>query len=120
MNAKFKSIVIVSLLVLAGFVMVWNFGSENVKVSGASLYVGGGGPGNWSKIQDAIDNANAGDTISGWAAFKYTDYSPYNDNAVVNIYTSWGSLVAQPYYCSGSMVGNYGFRDWTEWKWLDN
>jgi hypothetical protein len=61
--------------------------------------------------------ANAGDGINGWAAFKYTDYSPYNDNAAVNIYTSWGMLVAQPWYRSGSMVGNYGFSDWTEWKW---
>jgi parallel beta-helix repeat protein len=28
-----------------------------------TLYVGGGGPGNYSTIQDAVDNASAGDTI---------------------------------------------------------
>jgi hypothetical protein len=61
--------------------------------------------------------ANAGETITGWAAFKYTDYSPYNDNAAVNIYTSLGMQIAQPWYRSGSMVGNYGFSNWAEWKW---
>lgn len=62
--------------------------------------------------------ANAGDSISGWAAFKFNEGSTfYNDNAAVNIYTNWGNLVAQPWYRSGSMVGEYGFSDWTEWKW---
>ena len=31
--------------------------------SGNTLYVGGSGPGNYSKIQDAIDNASDGDTV---------------------------------------------------------
>ncbi|MBP1662308.1 MAG: hypothetical protein H6P94_557, partial [Thermoplasmatales archaeon] len=31
--------------------------------SGTWLYVGGSGPGNYTKIQDAIDNASDGDTI---------------------------------------------------------
>ena len=30
---------------------------------GNTLYVGGTGPGNYSKIQEAIDNASDGDTI---------------------------------------------------------
>jgi len=37
------------------------------------LYVGGNGPGNYSTIQDAIDDASDGDTI-----FVYDDSSPYN------------------------------------------
>jgi hypothetical protein len=36
------------------------------------LYVGGSGPGNYTKIQDAIDNASDGDTV-----FVYDDSSPY-------------------------------------------
>ena len=36
------------------------------------LYVGGSGPGNYSKIQDAIDNATDGDTV-----YVYDDLSPY-------------------------------------------
>ena len=38
------------------------------------LYVGGSGEGNYSHIQDAIDNASDGDTV-----FVYDDSSPYNE-----------------------------------------
>ncbi len=31
--------------------------------NGKTLYVGGSGPGNYTKIQDAIDNASDGDTV---------------------------------------------------------
>jgi len=46
---------------------------------GDILYVGGSGPGNYSKIQDAIENASDGDTV-----FVYDDSSPYYENVVVN------------------------------------
>ena len=36
---------------------------ENSKLQGDTLYVGGDGPGNYSSIQDAIDDANNGYTI---------------------------------------------------------
>ena len=39
------------------------------------LYVGGSGPGNYTKIQDAIDDAIDGDTV-----FVYDDSSPYIEN----------------------------------------
>ena len=44
-----------------------------------NLYVGGDGPGNYSKIQDAIDNASNGDTI-----FVYDNSSPYYENIIVD------------------------------------
>ena len=44
-----------------------------------TLYVGGSGPGNYSSIQDAIDNASDGDTI-----FVYEDSSPYFEFLSVN------------------------------------
>ena len=44
-----------------------------------TLYVGGNGPVNYSKIQDAIDNASDGDTV-----FVFDDSSPYYENVVVN------------------------------------
>lgn len=50
----------------------------NVSASGNTLYVGGSGDGNYSKIQDAIDNANNGDTV-----FVYDDSSPYYENVIV-------------------------------------
>ncbi|KYK22334.1 hypothetical protein AYK25_02730 [Thermoplasmatales archaeon SM1-50] len=46
---------------------------------GTRWYVGGSGPGNYSKIQDAIDNASEGDTV-----FVYNDSSPYYENVHVN------------------------------------
>lgn len=42
---------------------------------GNTLYVGGSGPNNYTKIQDAIDNASDGDTV-----FVYDDSSPYYEN----------------------------------------
>jgi len=43
------------------------------------LYVGGSGEGNYSKIQDAIDDASSGDTI-----YVYDDSAPYFEHVVVN------------------------------------
>ena len=36
---------------------------ENRGFYGNILYVGGSGPGNYTKIQDALDNATEGDTV---------------------------------------------------------
>ena len=45
---------------------------------GNTLYVGGSGPGNYSRIQDAINDAGDGDTI-----FVYDDSSPYYENIII-------------------------------------
>ncbi len=50
-----------------------------VSYDGNTLYVGGSGPGNYTKIQDAIDDASDGDTV-----FVYDESSPYYENIVVN------------------------------------
>ena len=41
---------------------------------GNTLYVGGSGQNNYTRIQDAIDNASQGDTV-----FVYDDSAPYNE-----------------------------------------
>ena len=47
--------------------------------SGNTLYVGGNGTGNYTKIQDAIDDASNGDIV-----YVYDDGSPYYENVRVN------------------------------------
>jgi len=53
---------LVALVVMAGgfFAIV---GIVPVRVGAATLYVGGGGPGNYTSIQAAIDASNPGDTV---------------------------------------------------------
>ena len=46
---------------------------------GVWLYVGGSGPGNYTKIQDAVDNASSGDTV-----FVYDDSSPYYETVYIS------------------------------------
>jgi parallel beta-helix repeat protein len=48
-------------------------------LDGNTLYVGGTGAGNYTHIQDAIDDASAGDTV-----YVYDDSSPYFENIVVD------------------------------------
>lgn len=47
-------------------------------ITGTILYVGGSGPENYTKIQDAVDDALDGDTV-----FVFDDSSPYYENIVV-------------------------------------
>ena len=62
-----------------------SFAFDNVEKSstpvynGSWLYVGGNGTGNYTIIQDAIDNASDGDTV-----FVYDDSSPYIEYILVN------------------------------------
>jgi parallel beta-helix repeat protein len=46
---------------------------------GNILYVGGSGPGNYTGIQEAIDDARQGDTV-----FVYDDSSPYYENIFIS------------------------------------
>jgi len=47
--------------------------------NGNTLYVGGTGDGNYSSIQDAVDDAVDGDTV-----FVYSYSSPYYENVMIN------------------------------------
>ena len=48
-------------------------------LDGNTLYVGGSGPNNYTKIQDAINDSSDGDTV-----YVYDDSSPYFENIVVD------------------------------------
>jgi parallel beta-helix repeat protein len=50
-----------------------------INSDGKTLYVGGSGADNYSKIQDAIDNASNGDKV-----FVYGESSPYYENIIVD------------------------------------
>ncbi len=66
--------------ILLNVVMMPVVNTHNVRISsnGNILYVGGSGMNNYTKIQDAINNATDGDTI-----FVYDDSSPYYENIVI-------------------------------------
>ena len=76
-------IAVIFLFIAVSFQPV--FADDNIKKTsvpvsdGNVLYVGGSGPGNYSRIQDAINASSDGDTV-----FVYDDSSPYVENVVVN------------------------------------
>jgi len=78
-----KSFVFLAIFMLIGINLLSISEAENLGVTtspnsiGNILYVGGSGPGNFSKIQYAIDNASSGDTV-----FVYS--GSYFENVKVN------------------------------------
>ena len=52
-----------SVIPSMGGTIVERQGFISSTLRGNTLYVGGSGPGNYSQIQDAVDDANIGDTI---------------------------------------------------------
>jgi parallel beta-helix repeat protein len=66
----------VSLLIMISSIVILVEIAERVEAP-TTLYVGGGGPGNYSKIQWAIDNASDGDTV-----FVYS--GTYYENIIVD------------------------------------
>lgn len=83
MKCKYLTVGVIILFISVSFVP--SIGSTEITFdtvsisSGNTLYVGGSGPNNYTKIQDAIDNASYGDTV-----FVYDDSSPYYENVHIN------------------------------------
>jgi len=80
---KRKCLVIGIILLFVGVTISPAIAQDTGKSQSVSrgnwLYVGGSGPGNYTRIQDAIDDASDGDTI-----FVYDDSAPYNENLLIN------------------------------------
>ena len=77
-----KGLVIVILILMLGVNIGSTFaGDIDVKTmssavfDGNTLYVGGSGPNNYTRIQDAVDNSSDGDTVFVYSGF-YDDYFP--------------------------------------------
>jgi len=76
----FAVIILFVYLCITPSLAVDNVKKTSVPVSdGNILYVGGSGPGNYTTIQSAINDANNGDAV-----FVYDDSSPYLENLQIN------------------------------------
>ena len=70
-NVCYRKVLLVCIIVLFLLVDIYPISAidtnkkpvNSLISNGKTLYVGGSGPGNYSKIQDAIDNASDGDTV---------------------------------------------------------
>ena len=72
---------LVILFINAGIVSAFNIDSINeskLMNNGNTFYVGGTGPNNYTIIQDAINDAENGDTV-----FVFDDSAPYYENLVI-------------------------------------
>jgi len=85
-KTHFKKIIAVGVIILfLGVAIVPSTGFNLKKelteknLNGKILNVGGSGEGNYTRIQDALDNASDDDTV-----FVYDDSSPYYENIIVN------------------------------------
>jgi len=78
-----KKLIVVGIIILLVGMNIPSTGIDvekfTVSYDGNILYVGGDGPGNYTRIQDAIDNSSDGDTV-----FVYEDLSPYYENIIIN------------------------------------
>ena len=70
---------IIILLLLIPSVVSISINNTTQSKNGNILYVGGIGPGNYTRIQNAIDNASDGDTV-----FVYNESSPYYENIIID------------------------------------
>ena len=80
-----KKLLVVGVIVLfLGVSVIPSTGTTDVKqitvptAKGDTLYVGGNGPGNYSKIQDAINDSSDGDTIFVYHGTYYENIEVYN------------------------------------------
>jgi len=84
MNKKGIGIFVCMLLISTVFPVSGNVITDKtpipISLNGNTLYVGGTGEGNYTNIQEAIDDASDGDTV-----FVYDDSSPYQVSIYISI-----------------------------------
>jgi len=83
-----KCLVVAVILLFIGMCVVPSTAVQELRekpstigFDGNTLYVGGSGANNYTKIQDAIDNSSHGDTVFVYSGF-YDEYYPKNSCSV--------------------------------------
>lgn len=89
------------------------FQIENVKATGTTLYVGGSGPGNYTKIQHAINAASEGDTIFVYNGTYHENLEIVGKNKLNIIGENKNSTIVDG-------DGNYPFQIFADYTNLSN
>jgi parallel beta-helix repeat protein len=128
MNNRGLTLILTVFLILCAFSFVLTVIPENVR--GTTFYVGGIGPGNFTRIQDAIDAARPGDTVFVYSGTYYEhinvsktlnlkgenrDTTIVNGSGggdVVNVTASWVSMEGFNVTNSGLDYLRSGIRLW--------
>jgi nitrous oxidase accessory protein len=112
---------IVFLFVGMGFTSISGIQINNQIIQssgrGNTLYVGGSGPGNYTTIQSAINDANSGDTV-----FVFDDSSPYYEHVIIDKSIDligenkdstiidgggYGNVILIQEYCDGVIISGF-------------
>jgi len=81
MKKRIEAILVCILLIVSSLIIV--FPVESVNVNGNTLYVGGSGLGNYTKIQDAIDASSDGDTVYVYSRTYFENVIVYKSISLV-------------------------------------
>jgi parallel beta-helix repeat protein len=108
MKKSLRTIGTVCMLISALFIGLLIL-EEDTQVAGATLYVGGTGGGNYTKIQWAIDNASDGETV-----FVYN--GTYLENVIVN-----KTITLMGEHWSNTTIDGQGIGDvvWVNRSWVN-
>ena len=99
-----KGIALAVIAVFIGVSIIPSTGISTDKKSNAptplgdTLYVGGDGPGNYTRIQDAIDDAEDGDTIFVFSGYYTEEIEIYKSINLIGEHKDSTSIVGQGVY----------------------